>query len=224
MGQLGWAQGLDRAKVERAIRILDSLDRDSRAFHAQLGQELGPADDTMPEADLVSQDGRMRAFSDKALLKALQIQEQKLRKEFGQMVQPLQAAHQEAQQAAQREQFVQQGRESVRTALQHLASFPHWKDNEAAISKEMQEIPRETVEKFGVVTAMYMAHSQWLTKHLPQMIQDAITKDRESLKKVAAAGSGQVVPSGSPAQGSTKSPSNVSELAAHMAKLAGASA
>lgn len=217
-----WANGLDPNDVKEALRIHKMLNGDVRGFYAQLGKELEEQGEDMPEPDYQSPDGKSKFFSADAMQKALTALENKLRRELLGKVDPLLTEHQQRQQAEQTRAQREAQAVQIREAITHMESLPFYsKENEALISEEMERIPRETVQRMGIVGAMYLAYSNFVAKHQQRLTEAGRQQVHEDLQRKAAAAGGQVAPTGNQPNVPVKTPRNESELAKHMERIAG---
>lgn len=220
--QWAWAQGMNEAEVKQAMAVAARLKDVStaREFYAQLGQELGQLDDEFPEPDYTDQTGGNKFYSAAAMRKMVDVALNRARREWQGVVNPL---VEQNRQAEEERQFAEQQRvqqQQIGEALKHAETLPGFKENEAAISAEMEKLAPETVKRMGIIGAMYFAYSNFMAGHLPSLL----AKEREAvhggLKQAAAASQGQVMPTGNQPTGRPKSPSNERELAAHMEQKA----
>lgn len=219
--KFGWAEKMDPQQVQRAMQMMSRLNdpKSAREFAAQLTQELGQLDDNVPEPDIVSNDGKVKAYSADAMQRFAAVIENRLRREM----QPLMQDREQAQTRAKVAEQVEQGKTVMRDALTHArTSLPQFKDNEAAISKEMEGLPPGTVDRIGIIGAMYMAYGNYMAKVYPTLQVQAEGKVRDDFQKKAAAATGQVAPNGGNATPNVKRMRNENDLAAHMEQLAAA--
>jgi hypothetical protein len=226
--EFAWAKGLDPNSVKRALSLVQRLDGDPRAFYAQLAAELqaqqGVQQDDgefkLPEADLVSKDGRVKSYSSDAVAKiAMDIRNQVLR-EVKKELQPFQQEREAKAHQEKLNEYIEGGRKLIQQSIVHARTLPHFKEHEEAISKKLGEVPAEVRQQVGLVGAMYMAYSAVLAELLNKVPASAEAKVLDDLKRKAHAGNGAITPGGpSPAE-SKKRPQNAGELARHMEKLA----
>lgn len=218
----GWAKDLKQADVQRAMKIIGMMDGDPRAFMAQLSSELAEQNEDIPQPDYTSPDGKAQFYSAQAMTKALTALENKLRRELMGQVQPLLSEREQAQQRAQQQQAQQAMQTEIREAISHMETLPFYsKENEKFISEEMEKIPRQAVQRMGIVGAMYLAYSNFVAKHQSRLTEEARNGVHADLQRKAAAAGGQVSPQGGNPNPPTKRPTNQRELAAHMERIAG---
>lgn len=223
MQQFAWANGVDANLAQRALALAKRLDTDPRAFFAQLQQELNQSDDAFPEPDIKGPNG-VTAYSAQAMQKFANALTARITKQMQGQIQPVLSEYQQRQQQEQTRQRVQgaidEGKKVIKDALAHAMTIPSFKENSAAISKKMDEIPPQVRSQVGLVAAMYMAYANVLVDALDKAKANGTEEAITDLKRKANAGSGNAAPGG-PVGAPTKTrPQNETELAAHMAKLA----
>lgn len=228
-----WAKELSDAgmkpeEVKAAVSLLTRLRSDPDAFWKQLGSELGGGtttepEETMPEADLVSQDGKVKAFSDAALIKALGVQEKRLLKQFRTEMKPLMEFHSSEMTARQRQDFDARTQRTAQSALKRAESLPHFTENKVAIAETMaalHESSPELLDEVGPAALLLMAYNQVLQeKVFPTIGKTSETKVLDDLKRKAAT-TGSIHPGGGGGHVEKPALNNVTDLAAHMEKLA----
>lgn len=216
--QLGWAEKLDRQRVEQALAIAEMLEKDSKGFRERLDEVLSQSEMTMPSPDFQDERGN-KFFSADSFMKALGVLENKLRNEFQGIVQPLTAEQQARQEREQQAQQQEAQRAEFREAYEHAQANPLFKENEKAISEVMAQIPRELVERRGLVWAMHHAFTTFVKDNWASLQVKQETAVRDGLKRAAAAASGNVTPNGNSATPAPKAPRNADELANRMAQM-----
>lgn len=220
--QFAWANGLDPERVQRSLALAQRLDQDPRSFAQQLVQELGKGDEpeeALPEPDLRADDGRT-AYSAQQMTKWWGVKEKQLVNRLMGELKPIIEDHKRQQAQRQTEGIVAEGRKTIKGALEHARTLPHFKENEEAISKKMDAINPEVLNRVGIVAAMYMAYNAVLSETVLPNIESTVEKRlRETQQKQAHAAAGSVRPSTSQPSVTTAKPTNVNQLARHMEKL-----
>lgn len=220
--QFAWANGLDPERVQRSLALAQRLDQDPRSFAQQLVQELGKGDEpeeALPEPDLRADDGRT-AYSAQQMTKWWGVKEKQLVNRLMGELKPIIEDHKRQQAQRQTEGIVAEGRKTIKGALEHARTLPHFKENEEAISKKMDAINPEVLNRVGIVAAMYMAYNAVLSETVLPNIESTVEKRlRETQQKQAHAAAGSVRPSTSQPSVTPAKPTNVNQLARHMEKL-----
>lgn len=220
MQRFAWANNLDPKAVQRAIGLVQRLDGDARSFHKQLAEELEAQNEDDPQPDYQTPDGK-KVYSAEAMGKAMKALENRLRREIMGTVQPLLSEREKAEEAKKTEAAQTEQRQNIAGALAHARTLPLFtKENEPAISKEMEALPKATVDRIGVISAMYLAYANFVAKNQHRLTTEAQGQVHEDLRRKAAAASGQVTPGGNQPNVAPKTPTNRSELAKHMEQLA----
>lgn len=204
------------------MELVKRLRGNPKQFASELTAELDGLDDKLPDPDLKSADGKVTAYSAGAVAKIVEQIRNQVMRDVRTEIQPLMSEREKAEKAKQTEAYVSQGKAVIRDAITHARSLPHFQANEKAISAKLGEIPKEVVDKVGLVGAMYMAYSALLSDLMTGASTQGEQKAVEDMKRKAAAGAGAITPGGPTASGTPKKPGNVRELAAHMERLASA--
>jgi hypothetical protein len=121
-----------------------------------------------------------------------------------------------------------QAQETITSVLTEARQLPHFKENEQDIVNLIaawNETHPEVLKSRGVAWAVQAAYNQLLTKKVygPSYESGVENRIREEMKKKAAGGSVTVDPNVRGGDGKKPEITNVSQLAAHMEKLAAAS-
>lgn len=223
------AQGLKPDEIKAGVALLTRLRNDPKAFWAQLGSEVNPAgtggtteEETfeLPGADLTSPDGKVKAYSETAHLKSLEVMEKKILSQFKKEMQPLIEFHSSEMTARQQADFDAKAAKIGDAALKRAMNMPHFKENQKAIAEKLAAVDPEVLSEIGPVAAMFEAYNMVLQeKVFPNIETAAEKKVREDYAKKANAG-GSVHPTGG--GGNVRKPelNNATQLAAHMEKLA----
>lgn len=219
--RLGWAERYKPDEVQQATELLQSLNSDPRGFLARLSAEL-EQDEPDPEADLQSEDGKQKAFSEKAMRLIIKNVEKRLTRQLEERFGPaLEFTHEaRAQQAVSAK--VAEGRQLATQALAQARKLPHFVENEADISTKLASMNPAYRRQVGSVAALYMAYNAVLTeKVLPTLRATSEQEVINGFKKSANASAGQV----QPGQGSTGKAAlkegDVDGLARHLETLYG---
>lgn len=223
MQQFAWANGIDPSVAQRALSLAKRLDTDPRAFFQQLQSELDQSEDAFPEPDIKGPNGVL-AYSAPAMQKFANALTARITKQFEGQIQPIIQERQQAQQQREQQERIQtainEGKKVVRDALAHAMTIPTFKDNSAAISKKIDEIPPEVRSRVGLVAAMYMAYANVLADKLAGAVSQGEESAISDLKRKANAGTGNAAPGGPVGAAKKTRPTNERELAAHMENLA----
>jgi len=227
--KVGWAESYKREQVEQAMQMLAALNRDPKAFSQQLIRELQSTDDpTDPDPDLVSQDGKHRAYSADAVkaivTNALARFEKKLR--------PTVEFATKSQEQIQRDAFIRENLGVVQQLVTDARnSYPWLKaatpeqrtQHEQAIAQKITAMDATLKTRLGAAGTFYRALADYYYETiLPAEQAQAEQRVNTDNRKKAAASSGTVRSDrGGPT--STKRPTTPEELAAHMAGMVGAS-
>lgn len=224
-----WAKGLDGGAVREAVSLIQELRKDPKAFYARLGSELGAqgtadTSDELPEADLIDQTGKIKAYSADAVQKAIAVSVQRMQKQLLGELQPLLDEHRTNLTAKEERQRDEQGVKDAGEAIRNLEQYPHFVENKAAIGKIYGEIPADMRAKLGAIQCLYMAYNEFLKSNVFPGIESAAEKRvRDGFSRKAATSVG-AHPTDQGGQPTTKTPTNQRELAAHMERMAAASA
>jgi hypothetical protein len=225
--KLGWAESLNQQEVTDAVNWMRSLRSDARGFYAQLGQELGVqeqaargADDADPDPDLVSEDGRHKAYSATALAKIRENDRQKTINAVMSKLQPFLKTAESIEEQRQVAEITNQARQQAADVLRDARNLPHWKDHEPAILAKMQAIDPAVRNRIGSIAALYQAYHAVLQESVfPTIGLSAEQKVLADLQRKASAEHGHAVVNGGSNVGGTAKPRNVRELAQHLQHL-----
>lgn len=226
----GWLQGVDEKGARTAFGIASQLLSDPLSFVQRLAGELGltvakagapktEEEEAFPTADLVG-DGGVKAYSEAAVLKIIDINNRKLEAKLNGTLKPVLDARQKQKDDEDRAAVVSDAKATIDAALTEARKLPHFtKENEPAILTVLQGIPVEQRKQMGVVGALYYAYNLFLKdKVFPTIDTAAEERVRDSFKKKAAASVGATP--GASGAAVTKTPlNNVTQLAKHMADM-----
>lgn len=227
--QYKWAQelqdqGLNPDEVKAGVSLLMRLRKDPAAFWKQLGSEVqaGVTEEEtfdIPGADLESPDGKVKAYSEGAHQKSLEVMEKKILSQFKKEMKPLIEFYGSEMTTRQQADFDAKAKKVGDAALKRAESFPHFKENKVAIAQKLAAMPADVVDEIGPIAAMFEAYNQMLQeKVFPSIETDAEKRVREDFQKKANAGG--VHPAGGGGDTKKVEITGVSALAAHMEKLA----
>lgn len=226
--KLGWADGYKKDDIDQALTLVRQLNENPAAFFAQLGQELkargvGPQDEL--QADLVSQDGTKKAYSDemvRALLQrnAAQVKADLLR-ELDPVISHVKTQREEAENTARKNRSNQYAAEKVA----ELKQRPHFWDNREAIAKRLGEKwaamtpQQQSAEGSAYQTLLDSYLDVMASDVLPHLAQKTEADLHADLQRKAAASTGTVVP-GTPTNTRPSLPPGATreQLAAHLEK------
>lgn len=225
------SEGYGPEDVQAAVTLLRQIRGDARGFWKQLGDELGAAgegetkprveDLKFPEPDLVSQDGRTKAFSDAAVLKIVEIAEKRIQQQLEGKIGPLVEFYGNEMSAREAQQRDEQAKAISNAAIKRISSFPHFEALKGDIGKRLVEMHKDgTVREVGPISAMFLAYNQLVQERGPSLQNTAETKVRESMERKAAASAGSVVPGGGAGEVKKPTLNTPSDLARHMERLA----
>lgn len=229
--KVGWADGLEQAKVKRALDILSRLDADPKAFVSQVNQELGVLNPTDPDPDLVSADGKLRAYSADAMRQIVANVEARMTRALEGKIRPALDFTKQQQDELARNRIISDAHKTINTVLEDARKTMPWlagKDNderqkiEGALAEKINGYPAELKAQLGPIGTFYRAASEYYYTVIQpaQRAQAEATVDANNKRK-AAASLGTVGPAGSAAS-RVKRPTTVDELAAHLASMPGA--
>lgn len=224
-------------RVRSAYEIASRVARDPQRFWEELGQSLEkrgmarrPAAETekeeaFPEPALRSEDGKEAAYSAGQLKQILDIHTKQVQRALMGDLRPLVDFYGTESERRQDEGRREQAKSLAGSALTEARSLPYFKENEAEIATTLQAMAPELRKQIGPIGAMYRAYNIVLAKTiLPGVDKSAEERVKAGFARKAASSDGSVHPGGSTG-GDGKKPAlnNVSDLAKHMAAMAGAS-
>lgn len=197
MERVGWAENLNREEVSDALEMLHDLYQNPKDFMARLAQEMGNSEpEPDPEPDLVSADGKIRAYSNAAVKKLLTNLENRLTQRFSSEFKPAVDYTQTAQARERVQQRVQQAQQLGRQALTEARKLPHFTENEEHISAKLAEMDPNYRRQVGSIAALHMAYSAVMAERvLPTLQQTTENKVLAGFQKSATASSGSIDPS-----------------------------
>ena len=225
---IGWARSVSRESFQEVAGFAQRLHTDPVGFYQWLGQELAnhpqysqrmrsgnqPAQEPQPDVEIHDGNGRVvgMTYSAQGLAAREQWLTGKVTAQMSQQLQPLQQAHQRAQQEASRvalETKVNQGADVLMTRIDKILDGR--KDLHAKVNELLQSDP-----KIDPLDAAFKVREQVITPTLQATAQQKVAEDqkRKALGNTAN-GTGAVV---APAA----RPKNPKELAAYLANLEGA--
>lgn len=227
-------KGLDPQQVRTGMALLAEIQADPRAFAEQLMQRLGmtlpqgepepapvPAEFKMPEADLVSADGKLRTFSEKAVAALVQNLTQHLTGQFTSQLKPIQEFVSSEQTSRQVAEEKAQMLERVNSAVESIKGMPHY--DEQGVLSALRGMDKGLRAQLGPVGALHHAYSLYLRDSVfPTIDSQAEQRVRDGFKRKAAASEGTVQPNGTAGQAKKPSLQTADDLAAHMARMADA--
>lgn len=225
-GKVGWAEGYKSDDVKQAVDLLKALASNPKAFYDQLGSELKGSDHQLPDPELVSQDGKKKAYSSEQVVSILQNFKAQIEQSImGQLKPTVDFVTNGQHTAAQQEQTNRATQFAVKTLERMRTDYPGFKDHEAeieAVYKAIVADPQKTADLGGYVAVLNHAYLQvWKEKVLPTLTGKTETAVLNDFKQKANASNGSVVP-GSGATKAVKAPTNVRELAELMRQNAAA--
>ncbi len=228
--KVGWAEGVTKADFDSAMALARSLHTNPQAFYEQLGREIQATPQTTsaladPEPDLVSQDGKHRAFSAEKVVVLLKNTEARVKSAILSELRPTIDFATNGQRQAEVATITEQSRTFAREIMQECeTSLRHFKENKEAIGVKFAAIDPAVKAKVGTVAALHMAYHQVLDEKVWPTIQgQAETTVRSEMQKQAATSMG-TVGAGTGGSAAVKRPTNPQELARYMASMEGASA
>lgn len=196
MARVGWAENLNRDEVQEAVEMLRELSRDPKAYAARIMSEIQEEEpEPDPEPDLVSQDGRVRAFSNNAVKKLMANLEKRLTSRFSKEYKPALEYTQNAQANERLQARLAEARQIGTQALEHLRTRPHFKENEKLISEKLATMNPAYRRKVGSVAALHMAYDAVMQEHvLPMLEKNVEERVLAGYRKSANASSGSIDP------------------------------
>ena len=222
---LGWVRQLGSAdEVREAVGLIQRLRSNPQAFLQQLISEMGldqqqdePEELVDPEPDLITEDGRQRAYSHSAVQQLLRNMEERLTRKM----QPFQDFADSS--ASEREQMnIQREANNVASAaLDRAGKMPYFNENKALIRQKLAEMNPQYRRSIGSVAAMYEAYNQVLMEKVyPTQRSDIERGVVADFNKKANGGSTTILPGAGAAAGGPKiREGNLDDLAAHMANI-----
>ena len=243
--KLGWAKDVQPEDVQSAFGLAQQVARDPVAFVAQLISEirqipqLAATLDTalggtgtkaergkMPSPRLKAEDGTL-AYSSDQVMEIVGNLKAEFEEMLGGRVQPLEDFRGSLEEREEVMNVIHQSRTESQELLGEMRQLAHWpegdnkKAGEAKIAEYLAAIPAETKRRIGAIASMYQAYNTYLQKDIfPTLGSKTEQEVRDNLRRKAAAGTGTVAPGAGGAQPVVKKPTNPTELAAHLAKLA----
>lgn len=225
---------VDPQELRQGLQLIRRLStpQGARQFLADLQARVGEAGGTVPtgtqptaypEADLVSPDGKHKAWSVDAMQKALDIHgsqvEQRIYEKLGPILDFVGELHQDRTQGAERQQAITM----VKETLAHARTLPHFKEHEPAIMAKMKEMGPRVVKTVGPVAALYMAFEAVKVQSVYPKLESTIeARVRDSYsRKAAGSGAAPMAPAGASAQ--PPQLRNVTDLAKHLERMSEAS-
>lgn len=228
--ELGWARTIgDRQRIERAITILDRLERDPNGFHQQLGSELTPAQAQAleelndPEPDLRDMTGNPITYSAKSVKALVKNEVERARRELLAEINPLRETSDEWRQAQQTQAVQAQARQTATEVLTELRQNPEFKKHEPEVLRLYQQM-EPVRQKYGAVATLQMAWNRFYHETIvPTLTHRQEQQTLTDLQRSAAAGTPGAVTPPAPTPSKPKiRDGNVDDIAAHMEALAGA--
>lgn len=222
-----WAKGLSEKEATAAIQLVSLIKKDPAAFWRELGATIGqtPAEakatvaEAFPEADLEGPNG-VKAYSDVALKKTLDLFRKQLMAEFQGELRPLMEFRDGEVSTRERAALAANMKSLAGRALTQARALPHFKEHEPAIVEKLQQMDPAIRAEVGPIAAMYMAFEQVKAEKVyPTLQADAEKRVRADFDKKAAASG--IHPVGGDGK-TQESPviNGEAGLAAHMRKLA----
>lgn len=202
------------------FRDLDQRLREDPEFKPHFEPQ---AEDLEPQADLVSEDGKHRVYSDKQLRKWREWNDRQTDKRVGERLSPLEARFKAADEAEAKRETQANAAKLTNQVMTEMRTHPYWPkkdEGEAAILKHLRAIPPHIRKDIGPVACLHRAFDTYLREAVyPTISDNAAKKVEEDMKRKAAAGAGGVRPGGGSGTGTVQRPQNVKDLAAHMEQL-----
>lgn len=231
--KFAWAKSISPQTAQEipvAMNILSQLRGDAKDFVTRLAGELGltvvPANgaggkEETFEADLESQDGKMKAYSagmvDKVVARAVQKATETIRGEM----QPFVEFTGSEQEKAQQRDLLERNRQTASTVLTEARELPHFKEHEKAIAEKLKGMDVEVKKRLGPVAALYRAYNLVLSESvLPTINVSAAQRVRdENIRKAAASHGAHPTDSGNDGKAPVLRDGDVSGLARHLEQL-----
>ena len=165
----------------------------------------------------MSEDGKLKTYSDAALQKILAIREDQITNKILGDLKPLIDFYSTEQQSRQQQSW----RAMAQDELKNARTFPHFEENEELIAKKLSEMDSSVRERIGPVAAMYVAYNHVMKeKVLPGYDQRAEQKVLGDFQRKANAERGAVVPTDQTSAGGSKPVlRNQQDLAKHLKHL-----
>lgn len=236
----GWADGITKDQVEQWHGLHNRLATDAWSFYEQLGRELRehpeyrtrfePEEEEIedfPQPDLWSEPDpktgeRKKTFSDQTLAKYLDIYGKRLFRQWQQQFAPVVDWVQQRDGELREQNLKSYTTQIADDALTEARQLPHFKEHEEEIGQRLLAIPAEVRNRIGAVACLYRAYNAvFAEKVLPGLSAKAQSDTRDQLTRKAVAAAGSVHPADGAAAAGAKKPTNVGELARHLAHLAG---
>lgn len=226
-GRLGWAKDLTKEEALHAVQVYRRMAADPHAFVKALLAEAGAGQAEEeeeelvdPDGDLISEDGKTKAYSEGAVKKLMQNLTSRLRAEMKPALTFAQKAEQEAQTRETVRGIVQESRQVASQAWETISKAPHFEENRAAISEAFAAIDPAFRRQVGSVAALYMAYNKVLAEQvLPNNEKKVGDKNLKDLQRSAVASAGNVRPGSKQAPKAKIKDGDVDALAAHMERM-----
>lgn len=240
--EFAWAKDIPqeaRSSVSVALNILSQMRGDTRDFVTRLAGELGLAvvpkgqgpagggnttatDEALPEPDLESSDGKMKAYSSGTVLKAIDIAVNKALGKLRGELEPSLSFIGTEQEKAEARDLQQRNSQSASSILTGARELPHFKENEKDIHAKLKDMSLESKRQLGPAGALYRAYNLVMAeKVLPTLSQSSEQKVREeNARKAAASRGAHPIDSGSDGKAPVLRDGDVGGLARHMEQLA----
>jgi hypothetical protein len=205
----------------------------AKAFYEELGRAIGgtgqaqagtaEAGTDYPDPDLVSQDGKVKAYSHEAFIKAQAITAARVKadvlKELGPVISEVNGIRTERESLASQRETQQ----VVGHVLGHARKLPHFSENEKGIVALLGDMDPVLRQRVGPLGATFMAYGQMLAKTVIPNLRATIEKEiRAEFAKDANASRGHIAPNGSAGSGVKTELNGVNDLAKHMERMAAA--
>ena len=237
--EIGFVRALgNRESVTEAVSLTQRLFQDPRAFYEQLGQELGigtangnghaqqepptaaPEPFTIPEGDLQTEDGRQRAYSEKAMRSIIQGLRDDITRELTEQFQPALEYATEGREQQRLSEIRAESAQTIREAITAAREYPHFKENEKAIAQVLNAMDPRVKAKVGTVGAMWMAYSKVMAEQvLPSLGANAEARTIADLQRSAHAGSSTVASTSTAAPPPKIREGNITDLAKHLQQV-----
>jgi hypothetical protein len=234
--QYAWAKEFkpeQAADIKVALQLLADIRKDPRAFYQELSGYVQPRQPQpeqqtstgFPDPELVSEDGKLKTYSDRQIHEIANSIRQQVMQELDPLIKFQQQTTTEREGAAIR----QASRQQAQSVLETAKTLPHFMLQDAqgktvynpAILANLKAIPPETVEQVGAVGALYMAYNKYLSEAVFPNIQATAQQEvRDSFAKKAATSRGSAHPTDQGGEAKVPELKGPEQLARHMERLA----
>ena len=226
-------RGLDPDAVQTAMSVVDALQSDSKGFLMELASRLGMtvgdggqkpeppqvSEFKMPQADLVSADGKLRTFSEGAVANIVKDLTAHVLSQVDGRLKPISSFVKDEQTTREQTRQEEERRQGVLSAIEDVRQLPHF--DEKGVLETLRAMSPQERARLGPVAALKKAYLTYTNDQvLPNLNSAAETRVREQARRKMATSMGTVRPEAGAGAGKAPNLNSVDALAAHMERLA----